>query len=99
MQYVVRMITNTQFCERDGKVREHTTFKYVPAFNRTDAEHMAEMLNKTMHHHQEGGTRVRRNWDVCITVWNGRENIYLDQSTVEQIASEYTNPAERQAAE
>lgn len=92
MNYVVRTILTVQFHDGD-KVKEHTSFKYQPAFNRTDAEHMAEMLSKCVHHHQSGGNRIRRNFDVCAGIWNGKENIYLDVATLEQIADEYTRPA------
>lgn len=94
MEYFVRVIlTALSFHGEDKQHREHTTFKYVPAFNRTDAEHMAEMLNKTVHHHRANGTRYRRNHDVCACVFNGKDRVYLDLDTLAMIAKEYTMPA------
>lgn len=92
MNYVVRMILTALLHDTESKVRESTAFRYLPAFNREDAEHMAEMLSKSRHLHQEGGTRLRRNFDVCGVVYNGKGNVYLDVATLEQIANEYTRP-------
>lgn len=92
MEYVVRTIFTTQRRNENEVVKEHTSFKYQSAFNRTDAERMAEMLNNCVHHHQSGNHRTRRNFDVCAVVWNGKERVYLDLATLEQIAELYTSP-------
>lgn len=98
MQYVIAMRRNVRSygIRKDGTdiERVHVQTSYIPAINRDHAYHMLNGLTSTAAMRYKDGPFVTEvTYEVCYSIHgaDGRR-LYLDQSEVEMIVSEYTQP-------
>jgi hypothetical protein len=93
IEYVVRITVAQSHIEDDGRRREYRSFKYLPAFNRRDAENMARALSDCdSGSFRKHGVDYYRSFDVVGMVRVAKGIAYLDVHTLEQIAEDMTEP-------
>ena len=93
IKYAVRIALDATHISDDGERRNNRVFKYLPAFNRRDAEKMARALSDCdSGSFRQYGTDYYRSFDVVGMVRAGNGWADLDVMTLEQITEDMTEP-------